>query len=139
MLGCSPGSGCWTTEAGSSSAPVSPGRRVMRVERDWSIAGSDTLFHSTSGRTVRETQSVSGTRNFTLYRLDSWVLLTVLVIFGELSHSQSDLATLDQVTRVITPEDFQHAEDPVTQLMLVTDQGRALLRDNRFFQRTHNF
>ena len=111
----------------------------MRVERDWSIAGSVTLFHSTSGRIVRETQSVSGTGNFTLYRLDSWVLLTVLVIFGELSHSQSDLATLDQVTRVITPEDFQHAEDPVTQLMLVTDQGRALLRDNRFFQRTHNF
>ena len=70
----------------------------------------------------------------TTYRVDSWVLLSVLVLLGDLAPSQDEVALLDQVTRVLTPDDFQDAEDPVTQMMLVTDQGTSLLRDDRYFQ-----
>ena len=127
--GCSPGSGCWTTEAGSSSAPVSPSRRVAAVRAGWSIAGSGTLYHSTSGERVIQASY------YTLqHRVDSWVLVSVLVILGDLAPSQYEVALLDQLTRVLTPDDFQDAEDPVTQMMLVTDQGTALLRDDRYFQ-----
>ena len=60
--------------------------------------------------------------------------MSVFVMLGDKAPSQEEVALLDQVTRVLTPDDFQDAEDPVTQMLLVTDQGTALLRDDRYFQ-----
>ena len=60
--------------------------------------------------------------------------MSVFVMLGDKAPSQEEEALLDQVTRVLTPGDFQDAEDPVTQMLLVTDQGTALLRDDRYFQ-----
>ena len=71
--------------------------------------------------------------------MDSWVLMSVFVILSQRAPSQEEVALLDQVTRVLSPDDFQDAEDPVTQMVLVTDQGTALLRDDRFFQTTPDF
>ena len=69
-----------------------------------------------------------------IHRVDSWVLMSVFVMLGDKAPSQEEEALLDQVTRVLTPDDFQDADDPVTQMLLVTDQGTALLRDDRYFQ-----
>ena len=60
--------------------------------------------------------------------------MSVFVMLGDKAPSQEEVALLDQVTRVLTPDDFQDADDPVTQMLLVTDQGTALLRDDRYFQ-----
>ena len=62
------------------------------------------------------------------------MLMSVFVMLGDKAPSQEEVALLDQVTRVLTPDDFQDADDPVTQMLLVTDQGTALLRDDRYFQ-----
>ena len=63
------------------------------------------------------------------------MVVTVLVVLGgELTQSPAEDSLLDQLTRVLTPADFQHAEDPVTQMVLVTDQARALVRDDDFYK-----
>ena len=55
------------------------------------------------------------------------MVVTVLVVLGgDLTQSQAEDS--------LTPADFQDAEDPVTQMVLVTDQARALVRDDDFYK-----
>ena len=65
------------------------------------------------------------------YRADSWLVVSVLVTLDDVSR----LSRAGRDTRILTAADFQDAEDPVTQMKLVTDRSKSVLRDDRFLQR----
>ena len=61
-------------------------------------------------------------------RLDSWLVLSVLVRLGD----EWKVSKLDNDTRLLTTTDFLDAEDPVIQMKLVTDRSKSVLRDEGF-------